>query len=245
MPWTTRTGLWLTALGAVGFGVLCLAFSHTVQGLEALPKGFTAETPIAWLSGVLLLALGAGLLVSRISGRAAIGLAALYLVWVLAIHAPPLAVHPTSMIAWVIATEVLALAGGAMTLAPGRLGAAGPYVFAVNLPVFALSHFVYLDAVAGMIPDWIPGHVFWAASTGLAHLAAGLAILSGVRARLAAILLGVMYGLISLATHLTPVLLDPMGRMAWTNLLLDAALAGAAFAVAGAVKDRRLTKPVT
>ena len=247
-----QLGRALLAAGAGGFGLACLIFSTTVQGLETLPKAMPAQTAVAWISGMLLLAGGLGLFAGRWAWTAALGLAGLFLLWVAAIHLPLLIAHPGSMIEWVIATETLALAAGAMALAGplagewtispwvARAARAAPYVFAANLPVFALSHAVYIDYVAGDVPAWIPLPVFWAWFTAFGHLAAGVAILSGVQARLGATLLGVMYAIIMLSVHLPDVLARPYGRSEWTNLLLDMAITGAAFVVAGVVKDRIL-----
>ncbi len=246
-------GRYMMAAAALGFGALGIAFSSTVQGLEALPKAMPGQTALAWISGALLLAGGGGLLIGRWAAHAALGLAAIFLIWVLAIHLPLLIAAPGSMLEWVIATETLALAAGALALAGAldvrreatpallaRITPWAPYLFAINLPVFALSHAVYLTYVAGDVPSWLPARTFWAWLTGFGHLAAGVAILSGVLARLGATLLGVMYAIIMLLVHLPDVLAAPGDRSAWTNLLLDLAITGAAFAVAGVVKDRAL-----
>jgi uncharacterized membrane protein YphA (DoxX/SURF4 family) len=58
--------------------------------------------------------------------------------------------------------------------------------------MLGVVHYLYPDAVANFIPKWIPAHLFWAYFTGVAFWAAGLAILSGVLARLASRLLAMM-----------------------------------------------------
>src|SRR6202012_4521095 len=62
------------------------------------------------------------------------------------------------------------------------------------LLVFGVSHFVYAKFTASMVPAWLPpSQLAWAYATGAAQIAAGLAMLTGIQARLASILLTVMY----------------------------------------------------
>jgi uncharacterized membrane protein YphA (DoxX/SURF4 family) len=75
--------------------------------------------------------------------------------------------------------------------------------------------------------------VFWAYFTGCAHIAAGLAILSGVQARLAATLLGIMFGSWVLIVHIPRVLASPHVQSEWTSLCIAIALCGGAWLMAG------------
>ena len=53
--------------------------------------------------------------------------------------------------------------------------------------VFGFAHFDYIDSRRSIVPAWIPPtRLFWAWATGAGHLAAGLALVSGIQARLAA-----------------------------------------------------------
>ena len=72
----------------------------------------------------------------------------------------------------------------------------------------------------------------WAWFTGAAHLAAGLAVLTGVKARLAALLAGAMYGSWALILHVPRVMPDIGHRPEMTNLFVAVALCGAAWIVA-------------
>jgi uncharacterized membrane protein YphA (DoxX/SURF4 family) len=129
--------------------------------------------------------------------------------------------------------------------APGfldRLAAPGiPYgciCFGFSLLVFGAMHFIYHDFTASFIPVWIPFRPFFAIATGVAHCAAGLAILSGILGRLAATLAGVMYGSWVLILHIPRALLHVPADAAvnppfeWNGVFVAAILCGGALAVA-------------
>ena len=109
--------------------------------------------------------------------------------------------------------------------------------FAICLIIFGIAHFVYLDFTASMVPGWIPGgQRFWAGATGVAHLAAGAALLSGVQARLAATLLTIMFGTFSILIHGPNLAVDIHSHLNWVINGVNLALTGAAWtlrAVAG------------
>jgi uncharacterized membrane protein YphA (DoxX/SURF4 family) len=114
-----------------------------------------------------------------------------------------------------------------------QLGRAAVIIMGVCLLLFGLAHFLYLDFTASMVPAWLPGgQKFWAAATGAAHLAAGVAFLSGVKARLAAILLTTMFAVFSLLVHLPLLLADPHHHLSWVMNAINLALTGAAWSIA-------------
>ncbi len=88
-----------------------------------------------------------------------------------------------------------------------RLGQARLGVCAL---IFGGAHFVYMNLTAPLVPKWLPPTPeFWAYATGVAHIAAGIAILTGVQARLAAILLTAMYASFTPLVHIRMLLADP------------------------------------
>jgi hypothetical protein len=104
--------------------------------------------------------------------------------------------------------------------------------------VFGLSHFVYIGITAGMVPVWIPpGGIFWGYMTGTAHIAAGLAIATGIQRRLAATLLAAMCGLFTLLVNGPGILLAPTSRVPWTAFLVSLSITGAAWLVRNAARD--------
>jgi len=72
----------------------------------------------------------------------------------------------------------------------------------------------------------------------LGHIAAGIAILAGVRARLAAILLTAMYVSFTLLVHLPLLLATPSSHWIWSENALNLALIGTAWVVADSLSGR-------
>jgi uncharacterized membrane protein YphA (DoxX/SURF4 family) len=117
---------------------------------------------------------------------------------------------------------------------------AGRVAFGISLPVFGILHFVYPDSVAALVdlsPVSYPWPLFWAYLTGAGHFAAGVAIVSGVLPRLAALLAGVMYASWVFTLHLPRIIDHPEtyggNRGELTSLFVCTAFWGAAWIVAG------------
>jgi uncharacterized membrane protein YphA (DoxX/SURF4 family) len=125
---------------------------------------------------------------------------------------------------------------GAGVGAPAQLSRVALISMGVCLLMFGLAHFLYLDFTASMVPAWLPGgQRFWAILTGAAHLLAGAALLSGIKARLAAILLTVMFASFSVLVHLPTLIADPHSHLNWVINAINLALTGAAWAMATAL----------
>jgi putative oxidoreductase len=105
----------------------------------------------------------------------------------------------------------------------------GRWLFALPMGVFGLMHFMAGPAMAGMVP--IPGGVLWVYATGVALIAATVAIVTGKQALLAAQLLAVFLLLTALTVHLPALLGGDQNAMG--QVLKDLALAGGALVLAG------------
>jgi uncharacterized membrane protein YphA (DoxX/SURF4 family) len=81
-----------------------------------------------------------------------------------------------------------------------------------------------------------PGQTFWAYATGAGHILAGIALITGVCARLAAILLTAMFIIFTVLVHAQRVLVTlPHNHFAWGENAVNIALIGAAWVVAASV----------
>jgi uncharacterized membrane protein YphA (DoxX/SURF4 family) len=91
-----------------------------------------------------------------------------------------------------------------------------------------------------LVPTWLPpSQIFWGYATGLGHIAAGVAILTGVQSRLAAILLTIMYASFTLLVHGPMLLADPANHMIWAENAMNLAEIGAAWVVADSLARPR------
>lgn len=112
----------------------------------------------------------------------------------------------------------------------------GRVVFGLCLLAFGTAHFLYPAETAALVPKWLPpGPKAWALITGACHVAAGLALLSGVRALLAARLLTAMFVGFGLLVWLPQLFAHPEVHMSWAGNAINLALIGAAWVTADSV----------
>jgi uncharacterized membrane protein YphA (DoxX/SURF4 family) len=141
------------------------------------------------------------------------------------------------------AAEQLAIAAGALIVyatnakidaaRAARLTRLGQVAFGVCALLFGGAHFFYMNLTAPLVPKWLPpSQEFWGYATGIFHIAAGVAILTGIQARLATILLTVMYASFTVLVHAPMLAADPSNRFIWSENALNLALIGAAWIVA-------------
>ena len=112
--------------------------------------------------------------------------------------------------------------------------------FAVALPVISISHFVYAFSKSPRTPPWIPFYVGLTFLTGVAHIAAGIGIVTRIASRLAATLEAIMIGLFALILHVPLIFFQPTNRGYWTALFIATACSGASFIVASSIPKRAI-----
>lgn len=241
-PWLP-VGRVVFGVAMAALGALNLVYGEGVFGLEPVPMWVPARSAFAYLTGCLLVVAGLILASGRGTRPAATVLAGLLSFWVLLLQLPPLVSAPYNGGLWTTTFETLALCSAAWVLAslPAPWARVARVCFGASLFVFAGLHFVYQAYVTSVIPGWIPGALFWTYLTAVAFIAAGLAIVSGVQGRLAAALLGAMFGSWVLLLHVPRVLASPTVRTEWTSLLIALAMCGAGFLLAGSAPGRTAT----
>ena len=245
----TGPGRILFALSFAALGALTIGFHGFALAWPPVPNWLPRHGPLVALSGAILLASGIALLMPRAARPAALALAGFLFFQLTLLHAPHIAAHPLVEGMWESMSETLAELAGAWTIfsmlprkgsALARFGnvRAGQVLFALALPAIGLSHMIYLDETAPLIPAWLPYHVPLAYLTGAAHIAAGVGILFGVLPRLAATLEAVMLSSFTLIVWVPMVARAPARLPDWSELCVSAAISGAAWAVAESLRGQ-------
>jgi uncharacterized membrane protein len=122
----------------------------------------------------------------------------------------------------------------ASTRGPDKIVALGPVFVAVPVAVFGMEHFTATKILAGMVPGWIPWHMFWALFVGVCLISAALSIAARKYAGIAAALLGLMILLFVLLIHIPGIVNTPATRLLWVVGLRDLAFSWGALSVAAA-----------
>lgn len=240
------------ALAFVALGLLSLFSRDFASVWQPVPDGMPARAFLAMVSGAVMLVGGAGLLWRRTLVPAAFTMMMYTLVWLLALHVPRVIVGPLHEITWGGCAEIVTLVAASWLLyassaslsdKPHFAALSGPravriarIAFAAAIPLIGLEHLVYAKPTAEMVPDWLPYHMGWAYLTGIAHIAAGLAIALDVLPRLAATLETWMMGIFTLFVWIPSVLATPSQRFVWTGLMISTVITAAAWIVAASYR---------
>jgi uncharacterized membrane protein len=235
----------------IGLGILGLYKRDFAPIWQPVPKGVPARSLLMYLCALVPLASGIGLFWQRTAAGAARVLFAFLLMWFLLLRLPHIVVSFTVDV-WYSScqTAVIVAAGWVLYawFAPDRdrklLGFAtgdrglriARVLYGVALIPFGLAHFLYLQATAPLVPHWLPAHVFWAYFTGATFVAAGMAIITGVYARLAATLSVVQIGLFTLLVWV-PVVASGANNSQWGEFIVSWALTAGGWVVADSYRN--------
>jgi uncharacterized membrane protein len=242
------TGHAVFAAAMVALGILGLAQGHFAPIWDGVPKSLPAREALAYLCALISLACGIGLLWRRTAAAAARLLFLYLLLWLLAFKVRFIVTGPLVEGSYQTCGETAVMVAGAWVLYARfaadsdrqRLGFAvgdrglrlARALYGLALIAFGLSHFVYLNLTAPLVPAWLPGHTFWAYFSGAAYVAAGVALVFNMCARLAAALSALEIGMLTLLVWIPIVAAGSKDPSQWSETILSLALTAAAWAVA-------------
>lgn len=237
----------LFAVGMIAEGVLAVVTGDFALQWQPVVPWVPGRMALAYASGVLMVALGAGLLFRGTAKWAArILLPYLGLWWLLKV--PELVAKPGVEISWEGAGEIgVLLAGGWMLFA--RMGAAredgalgwlagergaraAMVVLGLWLLPIGLSHFFYAKETHDLVPAWLPFRWGWGYLTGAGHIAAGVGVLTGVWGRVAAWCEAGMVMVFTVVIWVPAAVAKPTDRLTWEELCISWAIGAACWAVA-------------
>jgi len=245
--------------GMGGQAIYCRTLPYILPLPEHFPR--TSIVILAFIWGAMFIVAGAGIIFKRGARQISLLFGGLLLLIFCFYYIPyQLFTDPNYMhlADWENAEKELAFAGGALVIAGSfssqdetgllrflaKLIPSGAILFAITILSFGMLHFMYGAAVAGMVPSWIPWHLFWIYFAGAALVGSGIAIIFKIKIGLIATLLGIMIFLWFVLLHIPRIVAAAPADMPdeITSAFLALAYSGIAFVIAGsAKKDANLT----
>jgi uncharacterized membrane protein len=124
----------------------------------------------------------------------------------------------------------------ARTRGLNQMAAVSNVCFAIPLAAFGAEHFAEARSIMQMVPDYVPGHLFWAYFVGVALIAAALSIATKILVRWSGLLFGIMMFLFVAMLDL-PAAVANHNRISITLLARELCFGGAGWVFAGTAVD--------
>jgi uncharacterized membrane protein len=247
---TMAFGWRVYGLGVMAIGMASLVFGEFDPG-QPVPENFPARIALVYAAGAFMVVAAAAIEWRRITAWGAAALTLYYALFVVILMNGRLLLTDYAVYVTYedIAMQLAITARGLIVYATSvridaalaaRLTRLGRLMFGICALVFGGAHFVYMENTASLVPKWLPPtQEFWGYATGVGFVAAGVAILTGVQARLAAILLTAMLVSFGLLANGRVLLADHASHWNWTESAVNLSVVGAAWVVADSLARPR------
>lgn len=235
---------WFYATSLIAFGVQHFLFTDFIAGrAPAWPAAMPGQMVVAYLSGLILIAAGLSIflnfkprLVLLIAGTMILAWAGLRNIYA--------AMIPFWYGGILTSTfKALSIGSGAFVVAYSlkedasikaetlkSLQKVGIILLGLFLLIGGIQHFIFADFVKFLVPAWIPGPYFWTYFAGVALIAAGLGLITGLQRKLAALLAGWMVFIWFIVLHIPLAIANP-SQNEWTAVFEALAVSGLLFVI--------------
>ncbi|WP_263418128.1 hypothetical protein [Terriglobus albidus] len=253
-----KFGVWFYGLGTAITGILDIAwhaFDASHQPIQSLGRNLRGQHILADVVGIWMVAAGLAVLSRRTARAGAIASAIAYLIfvamWLLryyaGIHALGWRFDVLAGVSFGVAQQVMLVAAAAMlyvslastdSALQARTAVAARWMLGLPPLVFGVLHLIGIRVFANIVPHWMGLGYFWAATTGIAFILAGIAICSGIKAILAARLLALMLLLFEGFVEIPPTFIRLGNQATWGAAVYNLSAIGACLIFAEILASR-------
>ena len=241
------------AVTMIGLGIIGLLHRDFVPVWNPVPN-VSASGLLVSLGSLISLAAGVGLLIRRMAGAAARLLLVTFLLWLLLFRLPNFLLLPAFAACWSVFPLSVMLAAAwvlyvwfatgwdrnHLSFVTGSNGLRiARVLYGLSLIFFGAAHFIDVKDTVSLIPNWLPGHLFWAYFTGCTFIAAGIAALTSLCARLAVTLSVLQITLFLFLVWLPIVATGSRNPFQWSETILNVALSAGGWVVADSYRNTR------
>ena len=247
------TGHAAFAATMIALGILGLRKGDFTPVWGPMPKVVPAREVLVYLCAIISLGSGLGLVWQRTTATASRVLLAWFVLWFLLFKVLAAFPAPTEVGSWYGCAETAVMIAGTWVLyawfaaewekrsfgfATGDNGIRiARVLYGLALVFFGVGHFSYPKQTVVLVPVWLPGPLFWAYFTGGTFIMAGVAVLIGVWARLAAALSALQIGMFILLVWLPILSAGHISPFQWGEFVVTCALTAGGWVVADSYRD--------
>ena len=249
-------------IGIAGIGVLQFYYKGFRPVMVPLwPSWLPGMLTCAYILSTIFILFSLFILLNRKAKDCALLLGGIFLLFLVVAQIPYMLIvypYPWHLGSWTDPLKVLALSGSAFVVAGSYssrvtrdnammkvLAAIIPYgkvFFGIMLLLFGIDHFLYVQFVSTLVPDWIGNIVFWSDLAGVALIGTGLSIILNIKRRLVCMLAGIMLFIWVIVLHIPrsighPEIADKANEM--TSVFEAILFSGVAFLIAIENDNRR------